>query len=102
MTTWISFFLEHKELLASFVVGLLGLVKLTAWGRAQALALDAIVHVIEGLEASSVKAAVAEKQGALPAGARDAIADAVNTADPKKPTPGLAERIFREVFRFGK
>ena len=102
MTACISFLFDHKELIASFLVGLLGLVKLTAWGRSQAAALDAVVHVIEGLDASEVKGAVAAKQESLPAGAKDAIKDAVFTADPKKPTPGLAERIFREMFRFGK
>ncbi len=99
MVSWYSFLIAHKELFASVTVAFIGIVKLTSWGRAQASALDTIVHVIEGAEASDVKAAVADKQSDLPPAARDAINDAVNTADPKKPTPSVAERIFREIFR---
>ncbi len=102
MFGWYSFLMEHKELFASFLVALIGMVKLTTWGRAQASALDTIVGVVESLGADEVKEAVARKESNLAPAAKDALKDAVYTADPKKPTPSIFGTIFREVFRFGK
>ena len=105
MLTWYTYFLQHKEVFASFVLALISILKLTAWGRSQARALDSVVSVIEGLDAGEVKDAIAERHESLPAGAKDALNDAVQTADPKKETPSLSKRIFREIFRgvlFGK
>jgi len=100
--SWFSFLTEHKEIIVSFIVALIGLVKLTTWGRAQAAALDTIVRIIEGYGSKELKAAVARKEPLLAPAAQDALRDAVATADPKKPTPGIVGRVVREVFRFGK
>jgi hypothetical protein len=99
MINWISFLIDHKEAIASLLIAIVGALKLSAWGRAQATALDATVRVIESLNALDVKSAVAEKHGELPPAARDALTDAVATVDPKKPTPSFFDRILRELFR---
>jgi len=95
----IRFITENREALIAFIIALVAVVKLTAWGRAQALALDTVVGVIEGLGARDVKSDVSDATGDLPAGAQDAISDSVAKADPKKTQPSLLIRIFREVFR---
>ena len=105
MLSWYTYLLQHKEIFASLVLAIIAVLKLTAWGRSQASALDSVVRVIEGLDATDVKDAVARQHETLPAGAKDALGDAVATADPKKETPSLSKRIFREIFRgvlFGK
>jgi hypothetical protein len=99
MINWIAFVIEHKEELASLLVAVVGVLKLSAWGRAQATALDATVRVIESLGAREVKSAIAEAHGELPPAARDALTDAVATADPKKATPSFFDRLLRELFR---
>ncbi len=95
----IRFLIENREVLITFFIALVAVVKLTAWGRSQALALDTVVGVIEGLGARGVKAGVSDISAELPSSAQDAIADSVAKADPKKTQPSLLIRIFREVFR---
>lgn len=95
----IRFMVENREVLITFIISLLAVVKLTAWGKAQSAALDAVVGVIEQLGARDIKVGVSETAGDLPSGAQDAIADSVAKADPKKNAPSLIIRVLREVLR---
>jgi hypothetical protein len=95
----VRFILENREVLLTFVIALIAVVKLTAWGKAQAAALDAVVGVIERMGLREVKAAVASKETALPAAAKDALKDSVAKADPKKSPLGTAWRVIREIVR---
>jgi len=95
----IRFVLENREVLAAFVVALIAVVKLTAWGKAQAAALDAVVGVIERIGAHEVKSGVARTELGLTAAAKDALRDSVAKADPKKSPPKSGWKIVREIFR---
>jgi len=81
------------------LLALIALLKLTAWGRAQATALDTVVGAIESLGSKTVKSAVSQAQGALSSAAQDAIVDAVAKADPKKVSPTAIAKIVREALR---
>ena len=97
--TIISFMVNNWEVLVTLVVALIAVVKVTAWGRANAAALQLIIDIIEQLQLRTVKQEVASRQPALPAMVQDAITDAVAVADAKqKPLP-LILRIGREVLR---
>ena len=93
----VMFVIDHKELLATFLVSFVAIIKLTAWGRAQALALDAVIGVIERLGAGNVKRVVAVQESTLSGAARDAIRDSVAKADPKKTPTSLGLRILRAI-----
>ncbi len=93
------FILDNREVLTAFVVALIAVVKLTAWGRAQALALDTVVGVIERLGASDVKREVSRTELNVPDSTKDAIRDSVSKADPKKTPKTVILRVLREVFR---
>lgn len=95
----VRFILENREVLLTFVAALIAVVKLTAWGKAQSAALDAVVGVIERMGLREVKAAIASKETALPAAAKDALKDSVAKADPKKSPLGTAWRVIREIVR---
>ena len=95
----IRFVLENREVLAAFVVALIAVVKVTAWGKAQAAALDAVVGVIERIGAHEVKSGVARTEHGLTAAAKDALRDSVAKADPKKSPPKIGWKIVREIFR---
>ena len=95
----VRFILENREVLLTFVIALIAVVKLTAWGKAQAAALDAVVGVIERMGLREVKSAVASKEAALPAAAKDALKDSVAKADPKKSPLSTAWRVVREIIR---
>lgn len=90
---------ENRDILITFVVSLVAVVKLTAWGKAQATALDTIVGAVESLEADNVKTTVAAAERKLAEAARDAIKDAVAKADAKKIPLGPVFKFVREVFR---
>ncbi len=94
-----TFILGHKELFVTFLVSLLMIIRLTAWGRAQAAALDAVIGVVERLGAVDVKTGVAGTQKRLGDAAKDAITDSVAKADPKKTPKAIILRVLREVFR---
>ena len=95
----LTFVLDHKELIATLFVTLLTVIKLTAWGRAKAVALDAVIGVIEGLGAKEVKTGVAGQELNLDTAAQDALRHAVAKVDPKKTPDGTVTRIVREVLR---
>ncbi|MEP0842181.1 MAG: hypothetical protein AAC993_06500 [Dehalococcoides mccartyi] len=95
----LTFILDHKELIATLFVTLFTVIKLTAWGRAKAAALDAVIGVIERLGAKEVKTGVAGQELKLEAAAQDALRHAVAKADPKKTPDGTGTRIVREVLR---
>jgi len=97
--TGLGFVTENRDLIAGMLVSIIALVKVTAWGRAKAAALDAVTRVIERLGANSVKQAVAEQEAKMTAGALDALQVSVAKADPKKTAPGPVTQIVREVFR---
>lgn len=95
----VKFLLENREVLVTFVVSLIAVIKLTAWGKAQARALDTVVGVIERVGATQVKTAVAGTQSKLPAAAQDALKDSVAKADPKKSPISTGLKVLRELFR---
>ena len=94
-----SFIVANREVLTTFVIALIAVIKLTAWGKAQAAALDAVVGIIERMGVREVKAAIARTETALPAAAKDALKDSVAKADPKKSPLSTAWRVVREVSR---
>jgi hypothetical protein len=94
-----TFVLDHKELIATLFVTLVTVIKLTAWGRAKASALDAVIGVIERLGAKEVKTGIAGHELKLETAAQDALRHAVAKADPKKTPDGTVTRIVREVLR---
>lgn len=95
----LPFVLDHKELITTFFMTLITVIKLTAWGRAKASALDAVISVIERLGAKEVKTGVAGQELKLETAAQDALRHAVAKADPKKTPDGPVTRIVREVLR---
>ncbi len=95
----IGFILENREVLLAFIISLIAVIKLTAWGKGQAAALDVVVGVIERLGVREVKREVAMAQITLPDAARDAISDSVAKADEKKSPLTTGWKIVREVFR---
>ena len=95
----VQFVVENREVLITFAVSLVAVVKLTAWGKAQTVALDAVVGVIERLCARHVKAGVSVAETDLSSAAKDALRDAVARVDTKKTPIGAVLRILREVFR---
>jgi len=97
--TILSFFIDNWEVLLTFLLALIAVVKVTAWGRANAAALQLIINVIEQLQLRTVKQEVARRQTELPAIAQDAITDAVAVADVKQTPVPLILRIGREIFR---
>ena len=95
----ISFLIENREVLITFVISLVAVIKLTAWGRAQAAALDAVVGVVERVGASEVKSGVANRQMRLSPAASDAINDSVAKADAKKSPLSIGWKVLREILR---
>jgi len=95
----LTFILDHKGLIGTFLATLLAIIKLTSWGRAKAAALDAVIGVIERMGAKEVKNGVAAKEINLQTAAKDALRHAVTKVDPKKKADGLATRVVREVLR---
>ena len=95
----IRFLIQNLDIILGAVVPIITILKLTAWGRANAEALDALVRAVEELGAKDVKAAVASKEGKLSDVAQDVLQDAVARADEKKPTPTAIARIVRELWR---
>ena len=93
------FILDNREVLTAFLVALIAVIKLTAWGKAQATALDTVVGVIERMGVHEVKTAVAKTQTSLSAAAKDALRDSVAKADPKKSPLSIGWRVLREIFR---
>jgi len=95
----VKFIVENREVLIAFVVSLVAVMKLTAWGKAQAVALDAVVGVIERLGACDVKHGVSVAEIDLSSAAKDALRDAVAKADAKKTPLSAVLKFIREVFR---
>ncbi|HOV76333.1 MAG TPA: hypothetical protein PK967_20465 [Candidatus Hydrogenedentes bacterium] len=99
LRTGISFVSDNRDLFITLVGSLLAIIKLTAWGKAKAAALDTVTTVVEQLRATNVKNAVAAKESELTAGALDALQVSVAKADPNKTVPGPVTRLVRELFR---
>lgn len=95
----LQFVLTHGDTFITLVLSIIGVIKLTAWGRANAEALGLLVDVIEQKNNTDIKQAVATQQTSLSEVAQDALMDAVNTSDAKKTPLTTALRICREVLR---
>ena len=95
----IDLVLANKELSAALILAVIAVLKLTAWGKANAKALEVVVQVIEGLELIEAKARVAATEPKLSTGAQDALQNAVAKVDPKKIPDSMGTAIAREVFR---
>ena len=94
-----TFFFAHQEALTTLFLSLIALLKLTAWGRAQSAALDAVVGVIERVGDKKIKTDIATREAHLQRAVKDALRDAVAKVDPKKIAVGLARRVGREIVR---
>ncbi|MHB9131172.1 MAG: hypothetical protein ACYDBB_08795 [Armatimonadota bacterium] len=90
---------ENRETLVTFALAGMALLKITAWGRANAEALQTLIHVIEALKVKEVKQAMAGLEADLSEAAQDVLRDAVATVDEKKTPLALALRVAREVLR---
>jgi alcohol dehydrogenase class IV len=90
---------ENKEVVAAFLVSLIAIIKLTAWGKAQSSALDTITGIIERIGAGEIKSRVAKAEADLSTAARDAVQNSVAKADPKKTPKSAVIRFLKEVFR---
>lgn len=95
----IKMVVENKEVFVAFFVSLIAIVKLTAWGKAQAAALDVITGIIERIGAGEIKSRVAQAETNLSSAARDAVQNSVAKADPKKTPKSAVIRFLKEVFR---
>jgi len=93
------FVITHGDAFVTLLVALIGVLKLTAWGKANAEALALLVDVIEQKNSTDIKQTVAALHGDLSGVAQDALDDAVNTADAKKKALPTILRVCREVFR---
>ena len=99
LRTGIAFVSDNRDLFITLAGSILAIIKLTAWGRAKAAALDTVTTAIERLRATDVKKAVAAREAGLAAGALDALQVSVAKADPGKTAPGPATQLVRELFR---
>jgi len=95
----IHFVMAHGDTIITLLVAVVGVLKLTAWGRANAEALALLVEIIERKNSKEIKSAVSSLQGDLSSVAQDALEDAVNTVDVKKKALPTALRVCREVLR---
>lgn len=95
----LSFIWTHGDAFLTMLVSIIGVVKLTAWGRANAEALTLLVDVIEQHNNTEIKQAVAAQQTDLSEVAQDVLMDAVQTADAKKTPLTTAMRVCREILR---
>jgi hypothetical protein len=95
----IRFLIQNLDILLGALVPVIALLKLTAWGRANAEALDALVRAVENLGAKDVKTAIALEEGKLSDVAQDVLRDAVARADQKKSARTAIARIARELGR---
>lgn len=87
----------NQTLLYLLFVLLLAGLRLTKWGRANAAALNTVAGAVEEARAGGVKALVAKQASGLDPQIQRAIADAVNTVDPHKPTPARWQVLVREL-----
>ena len=85
--------------MATFLVTLVTILKLTSWGRSEAAALDAVIEAVERVDDKKVKRQVAARQAHLNTAVQDALDYAVSKVDPKKETATVAARVAREVLR---
>ena len=95
----LHFMLTHGDALVTLALAGIAVVKLTAWGRANAEALQTVVDAIEQAQQPAVKQTVAQAQGELSEIAQDALLHAVQTADVKKTPLTAALRVCRELLR---
>lgn len=91
--------LNNLDTIFTVLVGVVAVAKLTAWGRANAEALETVVDVIEQLQHTDVKREVAKRQTGLSEVAQDVLLDAVQTVDAKKTPLTAALRVCREILR---
>ena len=96
---FLAFVIENKELLATFLVTLLTILKLTSWGRSESAALDTVIEAVERVDDKKVNRQVATRQAHLNTAVQDALDYAVSKVDPKKETATVAARVAREVLR---
>ncbi|MEI7833731.1 MAG: hypothetical protein WCJ56_11115 [bacterium] len=95
----LNFILTHGDAMFTLLLAIIGVVKLTAWGRANAEALALLVQVIEKKDSVDIKKAVATGQSNLSEVAQDVLTDAVNAVDVKKTPLAAALRFCREMLR---
>ncbi len=94
-----TFVLTHGDAFVTVLLSILAIVKLTAWGRANAQALQLVVDAIEATKQSEVKKEVAQWHADLPEIAQDALTHAVQTVDANKTPLPPALRVCRELLR---
>lgn len=92
------FVFQNWQAIVATIVGVIGFVSRRV-SASRAEALKHVAEVIEGLDVTEVKEAVAAKAASMRPAAAAALNDAVNTVDPKKPTPAPGAAFLRELLR---
>ena len=98
----VKWIVANQDLLYVVVALALALLRATKWGKANATALTAVTGAVEEAQACGVKALVAERVATLNPAVVRAVADAVNTVSPDKPTPSPLVVFLRELLPFAK
>lgn len=97
MFEWIA---ANQEFAITIIVLVVGLLRATAWGRANAEALDAVTEAVErqrGKTAEDVKAQVKDIEFNLKPAAKKALKDSVNKADALKITKKIGRRFIKHL-----
>lgn len=104
---------NHYDLFLTLLGAILAIVRVTAWGAANAKALQVVTGAIElmsgkgsesgparaATSATEIKQAVASEERKLPAAVADALRDAVAVVDPAKTPATPMQRFVRELLR---
>jgi len=93
MENYITLILNNLDTILVIIGAIIALIRLTAWGKANKEALDAVTAAIEKVDAKEVKEQVKTSHVKLPTGAANALQDSVRTVDEKKPSPSTIETI---------
>jgi hypothetical protein len=106
----LMFVWNHYDLFLTLLGSILAIVRVTAWGAANARALQVVTGVVESLsakdappnapnDAQAVKQIVAAKERRLDPAVADALRDAVAVVDPAKTPATPMQRFVRELLR---
>jgi hypothetical protein len=93
MKNYIGLILENLNTIMVIISALIALIRMTAWGRANQIALDTVTEAIEKLDAKEVKEKIKAIHDTLPDGAANALKDSVRKVDKDKVTPSAIEMI---------
>lgn len=95
----IHWVIENQEFLYVIAGLLVGILRMTVWGKSNKAALDFVTEQIETHQDPAIKAKIKDGMGQLKSNTVDALTDAVDKADPKKETPSAKKIIAREALK---